>query len=70
MLTTRVLTLLAAAAVALVLAPASSHARPIQERAQESHLDGCYQLNPVVSGQPRGAHRVLCGPDVPSSAPR
>jgi hypothetical protein len=69
MLTTRVLTVLATA-VALALAPAASSARPIQERAEASHLDRCYQLNPVVPGQPRGVHRVPCGVDVPSSARR
>lgn len=72
--TTRVLTLLAAAAaaalVALVLAPASSPARPIQERAQASHRAYCYQLNPVVPGLPRGVHRVLCGWDLRASARR
>jgi hypothetical protein len=52
-----------AAAVALALAPASSSARPIQDRAPASHLDRCYQLNPVVPGQPRGVHRVPCGVD-------
>ena len=68
MRSTRILTKLAAAAVALMLTPAQSSARPIQERAGASHLHGCYQLNPVVPGQPRGVHRVLCGVDAPSSA--
>jgi hypothetical protein len=70
MLTTRILTLLAAAAVAVVLAPAASSARPIQDRTGTSPPPGCYQLNPVVPGQPRGVHRVPCGYDVPSSARR
>ena len=67
MLTTRVLTSFAAA-VALAIAPASSSARPIEDRADKSHPDRCYQLNPIVPGQPRGVHRVPCGVDVPSSA--
>jgi hypothetical protein len=64
MFTTRVLTVLAAA-VALALAPAASSAQPIQDRADTSHADRCYQLNPVVPGQPRGVHRVPCGVDAP-----
>jgi hypothetical protein len=70
MLTTRVITSLATVAVAVAFAPASSSARPIQERAQQPRLDRCYQLNPVVPGQPRGSHRVPCGVDVPSFARR
>jgi hypothetical protein len=70
MLTTRVLTTFAAAAVALAIAPAASSARPIQDRAGKSHPDRCYQLNPVVPGQPRGVHRVPCGVAVPSPARR
>ncbi len=62
MLTTRVLTSFAAA-VALALAPASSSARPLQDRAAQSHPARCYQLNPIVPGQPRGVHRVPCGQD-------
>jgi hypothetical protein len=69
MLTTRVLPSFVAAA-ALAIAPAASSARPIEDRANTPHLDRCYQLNPVVPGQPRGVHRVPCGVDVPSSARR
>jgi hypothetical protein len=69
MLTTRVLASFAAA-VALAIAPASSGARPIEDRANTSHPVRCYQLNPVVPGQLRGVHRVPCGVDVPSSARR
>ena len=70
MRSTRILTMLTAAGVALMLAPASSSAQPIQERAGASHLHGCYQLNQVVPGQPRGVHRVPCGVDVSSSVHR
>jgi hypothetical protein len=69
MLTTRILTSFAAAA-ALALAPTSSSAQPIQDRAGNSHPDRCYQLNPVVPGQPRGIHRVPCGLDAATSARR
>jgi hypothetical protein len=64
MLTTRVLTSLAAAA-ALAIAPAASSAQPIRDRADKPHAERCYQLNPVVPGQPRGVHRVPCGVDAP-----
>jgi hypothetical protein len=62
MRTARILPVLAVAASIAAAAPASSSARPIDERPDASSAGRCYQLNPPVAGRPRGSHRVLCGP--------
>jgi hypothetical protein len=51
----------AAAGIAVALTTSAALAQPSAgHRRASAQVQRCYQLNPIVPGQPRGYHRVRC----------